>query len=387
MPSRVAVLDTTTNAFVAATTIGGKAYHVGVSPNGAVVYAPNYAAALRRLSPTTHAVLGTTSVPAGRSIAFSADSTRAYVGTDQSVVVIDAATHAVVTTIPFVVGVDGMPDAVVTSPPPPPAAPSNLRATVTGNRVSATWDPSPSDGVSGYVLEGGVTPGSVLAALPTGSTAPSFTFDAPSGAFFVRMRAVSGGRRSPASNEIQILVNVPQAPSAPTGLLGLADGSNLALSWKATSDGGTPTSYILDVSGALTVSVPLPVGETFSFAGVPAGTYTFAVRAVNGTGTSPASTPVTLSFPSACPGSPQAPTSFVASHAGSQVSVSWDPPSAGPAVSSYLLRVTGALNLVLPLNTRTISGVVPPGTYNLSVLAVNPCGPGEETAPQSVTVP
>ena len=40
LPSRVAVLDTTTNAFVAATTIGGKAYHVGVSPNGAIVYVP-----------------------------------------------------------------------------------------------------------------------------------------------------------------------------------------------------------------------------------------------------------------------------------------------------------------------------------------------------------
>ena len=68
------------------------------------------------------------------------------------------------------------------------------------------------------------------------------------------------------------------------------------------------------------------------------------------------------------------------------MSVSWDPPNAGPAVSSYLLRVTGALNLVLPLNTRNISGAVPPGVYSLSVLAVNPCGSGVETQPQSVTV-
>ena len=75
------------------------------------------------------------------------------------------------------------------------------------------------------------------------------------------------------------------------------------------------------------------------------------------------------------------------SRAGSQLSVSWDPPSAGPAVSSYLLRVTGALNLVLPLSTRSISGAVPSGVYNLSVLAVNPCGSGVETPPQSVTVP
>ena len=390
-PSRVAVLDTTTNAFVAATSVGGIAYHVGVSPNGAIVYVPGQLTpsgqVLVRLSPTTHAVVGSTAIPDGRAVAFSADSSRGYVATNQSVVVVDTATHAVAATIPFALAVDGRPNAIVTTPPPPPSPPSNLRATVTGNRVSLAWDPSPSDALTGYVLEGGVTPGSVLATIPTGSTAPTFTFDAPTGAFFVRMRAVSGGRRSAPSNEIQILVNVPQPPSAPTNLLGLADGSNLALSWKTPSAGGAPTSFVLDVSGALTLSVPLPPGETFSFAGVPTGTYTFAVRAMNSAGTSPASSPVTLAFPSACPGPPQAPTSFAVTRAGSQLSVSWDPPSAGPAVSSYVLRVTGALNLALPLGTRSISGAVPAGIYNLSVLAVNPCGSGEETLPQSVTVP
>jgi hypothetical protein len=386
LPSRVAVLDTTTNAIVATTPVFGYVYQVAVSPNGAVVYAPN-GGFVHRLSPTTHASLGTTALEGGRPVAFSADSSRAYVGTNESVVVMNTATHAVVATIPFAVGVEGVPNAVVTTPPPPPAPPSNLRGTVSGNRVSLAWDPSPSEGVSGYVLEGGVTPGSVLATLPTGSTAPSFTFDAPSGAYFVRIRAVSGGRRSPASNEIQILVNVPQPPSAPAALLGLADGSNLTLSWRTTSSGGAPTSFVLDVSGALTLSVPLPATETVSFAGVPPGTYTFAVRAVNGSGTSPASPPVTLTFPSACPGAPQAPTNFVVSRAGSRLSLSWDPPGAGPAVSSYVLTVTGALNLTLPLTTRAISGGVPAGTYNLSVHAVNACGAGIATPPQMVTVP
>ena len=56
-------------------------------------------------------------------------------------------------------------------------------------------------------------------------------------------------------------------------------------------------------------------------------------------------------------------------------------------MSSYVLKVTGALNLALPMSTRSISGAVPPGIYNLSVLAVNPCGSGDETLPQTVTVP
>ena len=56
-------------------------------------------------------------------------------------------------------------------------------------------------------------------------------------------------------------------------------------------------------------------------------------------------------------------------------------------MSSYVLNVSGALNLALPMCTRSISGAVPPGTYNLSVLSVNPCGSGLATPVQSVGVP
>jgi hypothetical protein len=111
------------------------------------------------------------------------------------------------------------------------------------------------------------------------------------------------------------------------------------------------------------------------------------VRAANITGVSPPSTPVTLTFPNACPGPPQEPAAFTVSRVGSQLTVSWDPPAAGPAVSSYILRVTGTLNVTVPIASRSITGVVPSGIYNLSVLAVNPCGSGIETMPQSVTVP
>ena len=249
------------------------------------------------------------------------------------------------------------------------------------------WTAPTSVSPTGYVIEGGVTPQQVMASVPTGSTATTITLDVPTGAFYVRVRALTAAGPTGASNEIRILVDLPQPPSAPVDLRGLADGSNLALSWTNTSAGGAPVSVVLDVSGALTLSVPVALAETFSFAGVPAGTYTFAVRAVNSAGTSAASSPVTLTFPGACPGPPQAPTNFVVSRTGAQLSVSWNPPAAGPAVSSYVLRVTGALNLALPLNSRSISGAVPSGTYNLSVLAVNRCGSGLETVPQSVTVP
>jgi len=58
------------------------------------------------------------------------------------------------------------------------------------------------------------------------------------------------------------------------------------LVWRNTLGGGTPTGIVLDVSGATQVSIPLPLSTRFSFSGVPTGTYTFAVRAVNGFGSS-----------------------------------------------------------------------------------------------------
>ncbi len=388
-PPRVVVLDTATGAVVT-TRLDTVPWHVGISADGSTIYIPSYApsGAMHRLSPATHVSLGTTTVPRGFATAFLSDSTRAYVAASENVYAIDATTHSIVATIPFDPSVEGRALGVVTTPPPfvPPPAPANLRATVAGNRVSLTWD-APATAPAGYVVEGGVNPGEVLAAVPVAGTPTNFAFDAPTGVFYVRLHAWTASGRSPASNELRIFVNVPQAPSAPTGLLGLADGANLVLSWQNGSTGGPPTSIILDVSGAATLSMPLPPNETFAFTGVPPGTYTLAVRAANAGGTSAPSTPVTLSFPGTCPGPPQPPVNLAVSRTGSVVSARWDPPGSGPAVSSYVLRVTGALDLTLPMTVRGISGTVPSGTYNLSVMAVNPCGSGVETPPRSVTVP
>ena len=88
---------------------------------------------------------------------------------------------------------------------------------VTGNTVTLRWDP-PLGGPApdGYVLEGGVTPGSVLASVPTGLSAPIFTFVAPTGSFFVRVHSLLGAARSGPSNEVPLHVNVA-VPAAIAG--------------------------------------------------------------------------------------------------------------------------------------------------------------------------
>lgn len=267
--------------------------------------------------------------------------------------------------------------------------PSELfTALVVGNTVTLKWTPAVG-GVApaGYVLEGGVAPGQTLAVLPTGSTDATYTFAAPAGSFYVRVRAVAGSQSSTASNEVPIHVGVPVAPSAPAGLLATVDGSALSLAWRNTYTGGAPTSLLLDVGGTLSAVLPFGLTNTLAFAGAPSGTFTLSLRAVNGVGTSASSNPVTVTLPQGCTGSPLPPIHFTASRVGRTISVSWDPATSGGAPTGYLLSVSGSVTAAIPLAGSSISGAVAPGTYVLAVTALNSCGSSVATAPQTLVVP
>lgn len=259
---------------------------------------------------------------------------------------------------------------------------------VVGNEVTLRWNP-PAVGpaATSYLLEGGVTPGGVLASIPLANV-PIVTFTAPTGAFFVRVKALDGAMVSGNSNEVPLYVNVAVPPSAPSRLTGLVNGDSVALAWKLTYGGGAPSNVILDVSGALSASLPVGLGESFNFAGVPAGTYTFALRGSNAAGVSAASAPVTLTFPGACSGVPQPPQNYIFYRQGGTVYLVWDPPAAGAAPTSYTLNVSGSFVGALPVGpNRVLSTPVPPGTYTVSVTAFNACGASTTTAPQTVVVP
>ena len=211
----------------------------------------------------------------------------------------------------------------------------------------------------------------------------------PTGSFYVRMYATIGTIKSAtASNEIRIHLNVPVTPSAPANLLGLVNGSTLALAWKNTFVGGAPTSVILDVTGSLSGSFPLGVVDAASFVGAPGGTYTLSLRATNGGGASSASNAVVVTLPGVCTGAPLTPTNFLAYKIGSTVYVVWDPAASGPAPTSYTLSVTGSyVGSFGGITSRSFSSPAPPGSYGLSVAATNGCGASAATAAQTVTIP
>ncbi len=275
---------------------------------------------------------------------------------------------------------------VTLSPAPDP--PMNFEVlVVTENRVTVGWNAATGSTVSeGYLLEGGSAPGEVIGQIPTGGTAPTFTFTAPPGVFYLRLRAFRGASFSAPSNEVRVIVGLAVAPSAPADLLGLVNGSTIGLSWSNTTGGGTPTSLRLDVSGAWQGTIPLPLGETFSLNGVPPGSYTMTLSALNAAGSSPPSNTVTLTFPGACSGSPAQLRNLAAGVNGRVIQLKWDAPASGGAVTGYAVIVSGNYSGTIQTTSRTISGLATPGVYAVSVVAVNWCGPSAPTPAQTVSV-
>lgn len=108
---------------------------------------------------------------------------------------------------------------------------------------------------------------------------------------------------------------------------------------------------------------------------------------MNAAGPSPVSNSVTLTFPGACSGPPQAPAALGASRSGNTIFVDWTPAATGPAPTGYVLDVTGSYVGAVTTTARAMSGSVGPGSYTLAVVATNPCGSGPATPPLTVVVP
>ncbi|HZT77132.1 MAG TPA: hypothetical protein VFA27_10770 [Vicinamibacterales bacterium] len=182
-----------------------------------------------------------------------------------------------------------------------PGAPSNLRATVSGGTLTLTWTAPTSGGApTSYVIDAGVSPGfSGIGAYNTGSTATTFSAPASQGAFYFRVRGQNSNGVGPASNEVSVLNDVPQAPS---NLRLFKLGSLLIFQWNAPTGGPAPTSYVLEGAATPDFSV---IGSTsvgasttyFVTVATISGTVYARVRAANASGVSAPSNAITVVVP------------------------------------------------------------------------------------------
>jgi 5-hydroxyisourate hydrolase-like protein (transthyretin family) len=188
------------------------------------------------------------------------------------------------------------------------------------------------------------------------------------------------------------------APGAPTNFRATVSGSTAQFSWNppTPSTTGVPASYVIDAGvtpGGTIVSLPAGSGTSFTVPGVPNGTFYVRVRAVNASGSGPASNEVTLMIAGgvSLPDAPINPLAQLTGTGGAFLTFTWSPAATGGAATGYLVEastVSGQANIAtLPVAGRsfTFTGV-PNGFYFLRVRAVNAGGVSPPSAEVMIVV-
>ena len=210
--------------------------------------------------------------------------------------------------------------------PPPPAAPSNLRAVAGNGQVSLTWNPSPSGPVYYWVYfrpQGHSSwyffqyPASGTSFTATGLL-NGFTYE-------FRVTAANLGGQSPPSNVVGARPFQP-LPTAPSNLRVTAGDGQATLNWNPSPSGPVYYWVYFKPEGHNDwYYYQLPAsGTSFTATGLLNGFhYSFRVTAANAAGQSPPTNEVTVR---PMPPAPSAPTGFkaVAERDTSRIILSWN---------------------------------------------------------------
>jgi titin len=280
-----------------------------------------------------------------------------------------------------------------------PAAPSGLKAAVSGPGVNLTWTGSVTNAstATGLVVERRDSSGSyaVLTTLGTNLTAYYDQTIKPGTVYSYRVKAVNNAGASPYSNEAQ--VTIPDVPAAPSNLTALAQSSTMVvLHWQDNSSNETGFGIERKQSpyggwGALG-TVAANVVQYNDTTAQPSINYVYRVRAINNNGSSTFSNELTTQLPVTA-ANPLPPTNLTAvqSLPGS-IQLSWQKPLC--TVIWYKITCTGesfpaaVIGNVGPDKTTFVDTRPEPGQlYTYSIKTSNNLGDSAPSAKVSAALP
>jgi YVTN family beta-propeller protein len=423
----VDVIETAGHTVIATIPVGVNPYGIVINPAGTRAWVVNYGSisgsSVNVIDLATNTVVNTLSVPSsGGGVGITPDGTRVYVtlGGNNSVVVLDAVTDAVVTTI---ANVGSSPWGVAFSPDGSRAYVTNYASgnvsvidTAT-NTVLARWTVGNNpvgisvsgDGARIYVANSGsdtlsivdTTMGIMLNNLPVGSR-PFGAATHPDG----RMIYVTNSGTFQGNGSLMvvdgaanvILATVPTGlyagtvgnyispytpPGAPTSLAAAPGDGKATVSFTAPfSDGGTPITQYYANCGLQTVQGTVsPIVVTGLTNGA---TVACRVFAMNARGQGPWSTSVNVT-PAARPGAPSV-TGVTRGNA--SVSVAFAPPSSngGAAITGYT-ATCGNQSQTGTATPIVVTGLTNGTPVTCTVFATNVIGDGAPSAPSASVTP
>jgi putative nucleotidyltransferase with HDIG domain len=286
------------------------------------------------------------------------------------------------------------------TPATTPSAPTGVTGVSGNGQVTLSWTAPTDDGgaaVTGYIVVPYLGPASEPpTTFPSAATTETVTGLTNGSTYTFAVTAVNGVGDSPASLASSGITPAT-VPTAPSGVTGLSENGEVALTWSAPSDNGgaAVTGYIVTPYIGGVAQSPDVFGTALSetIGGLTNGTsYTFAVVAINSAGDSLASTPSAAVTPATVP---TAPSAVTGTPGDGQVSLSWTAPTSdgGAPVTGYTVTAffNGVAQTTVPFSsaatTETVGGLVDDHAYTFTVVAVNSAGSSPASSPSAAVTP
>jgi hypothetical protein len=269
----------------------------------------------------------------------------------------------------------------------PPAAPTNLQASVQNGQVKLQWNTN-SNNQTGFVVQylPCCIPNPQWTIVATvASTGNSYTFTPPANlgpTVEYEVFETNAVGSSPPSNEVTL--TTPAA--APTGLSAVATAGQVSLSWTG-SLGATGYDIFRATSAGQEGNTPIATGVTapaFTDSNFNGGTtYYYQVTAVDAAGQSTRSSEVSATPPQV----PVAPTGLVASVGATNVSLSWNAVNGATGYNIYCGTTSGGelFTIAVTGTSWNDTGLTQFTTYFYQVSAVNSIGEGARSREVSAT--